>query len=255
MESQDTVLGINAPQPGEVHVWRIAASAKLAEVDRLSRILSDVGSARIKRRPDESTRRALTICWGRAREILAAYLQSSPKDVRLRRDCTGRPALEDETTDLRFSLSHSGSRALLAVTRGLDVGIDIERIRHGVDVLRLAERFFTPAEARHLLERGEKNRLVEFFRLWTRKEALVKLLGLGVPGGLHRYSVLPGADGRLVVEPAGSDAGLPRAERTARDLQAPKGYAAAISVACEEPCIRVFDASLKGLRGTNDTMA
>ena len=136
--------------------------------------------------------------------------------------------------DLRFSLSHSGKRALLAITRGIDVGIDIERIRGDVDVRRLAERFFTPIEARQLPEHGDQARCDEFFRTWARKEALIKALGLGVPSALQRFSVLRQDAGRLVAEPAGGDGDSALAGWTIADLQSPDGYAAAIAVEAEE---------------------
>src|SRR5215472_2261792 len=44
---------------------------------------------------------------------------------------------------IEFNLSHSGSRALLAFTRGREVGVDIEQIRNNLDFEALARRFFS----------------------------------------------------------------------------------------------------------------
>ena len=81
-----------------------------------------------------------------------------------------------------FSLSHGGDFAVLAVgERGTEVGVDVERCdrpwREAV-----ARRFFTGEEQRWLEGSGER-----FFRLWTRKEAVLKCRG----SGLSRLSVFP----------------------------------------------------------------
>ena len=202
------------------------------EVDRLRETLSERECARIKRRPDTSSQQRLAVCWGRTREILAGILDCSPAAVPVCRDPTGRPGLDDPATDLRFSLSHSGEWALLAVAEGVDVGIDIERVREDVDVGRMAKRFFTPAETQQLLAREEKSKRDAFFRTWTRKEALIKALGLGVPGALQQVSALLRPDGDLVIDPQ-------RAGWRIEDLPAPAGYAAALAVAAADVSIRV----------------
>ena len=76
-----------------------------------------------------------------------------------------------------FSLSHSGSMALCAVSdRAL--GCDIEQIRG--DRLRLAARFFHPQEYAWLLALPEEERQEGFFRLWTSKESFIKAIGRGL---------------------------------------------------------------------------
>lgn len=73
----------------------------------------------------------------------------------------GKPYLEG--TPLHFNLSHSGKLLAVAVS-DLEVGIDVqERTEKGYPFLRMR---LTPAE-----------REEDFFRLWTAKEAYVKLRG------------------------------------------------------------------------------
>jgi 4'-phosphopantetheinyl transferase len=61
------------------------------------------------------------------RAALAGYLGVDPVAVALRAGRRGKPALAGDSP-LRFSLSHSGALALIAVASGREVGVDVERI-------------------------------------------------------------------------------------------------------------------------------
>jgi 4'-phosphopantetheinyl transferase len=77
-----------------------------------------------------------------------------------------------------LSVSASGTRGLVAVavTQGPRVGIDVERIRARPLGGPLPAAALSPAEL-ELLRRHHSERVVLFFRLWTRKEALMKAAG------------------------------------------------------------------------------
>jgi 4'-phosphopantetheinyl transferase len=94
----------------------------------------------------------------------------------------------DIPLDVRFSLSHAGERALLAVTSGRHVGIDIEQERP-LDALELARRFFSAKEITALQALAPAERASAFFRCWTRKEAFVKALGTGLRFPLDSFEV------------------------------------------------------------------
>jgi 4'-phosphopantetheinyl transferase len=75
---------------------------------------------------------------------------------------------------LEFSLSHSGDLTVVAVARGVAVGVDVERIvdEAGVDSL-----------ARGVLSGGEElgaERARDLTAYWTRKEAVLKTTGDGL---------------------------------------------------------------------------
>jgi 4'-phosphopantetheinyl transferase len=83
---------------------------------------------------------------------------------------------------LEFNLSHSHGRAIVSVALDVAVGADIERIRPMPDCLAVAGRFFPPAEAEALLSTSADRRETEFFRRWTRIEAMLKARGVGLLG-------------------------------------------------------------------------
>lgn len=88
-------------------------------------------------------------------------------------------------SDIHFSLSHSGKYALCAVS-DTEVGADVQKYEDRARVFDIAKKYFTAAEYEYLKTRSE----AEFFRLWTRKESLLKALGTGISGGLSQYEIL-----------------------------------------------------------------
>ena len=93
--------------------------------------------------------------------------------VREERTANNKPYFKDYP-DIRFSISHSGDLAVLAMT-DTEVGIDIEEIK---------ERNFQPIVNRQFTD-GEKSEAVDltgFLKVWTKKEAYLKLTGDGLSG-------------------------------------------------------------------------
>ncbi len=178
------------------------------------------------------------------RRILAAYSGLPLDQVELRYvGPRKRPTLPVEPPiDLSFNLSHSGLWALLAVTRYACVGVDIEQIRAGVRIDRLAQRFFSDVEVTALRSIADEALETAFFRTWVRKEAYLKAVGagVGVPAGLGRFSVSIGADEPPAVlstdlEPGGVSA------FSLYDLDVPEGYAGALAVEGTGHRIRYMD--------------
>ncbi len=126
------------------------------------------------------------------RRLLGAYLGTPREDIVLTDTAHGRPELGGAHRGaLRFNWSHSGGRALVAIARSVQPGIDLEhRMRRGArDVLALAQRFFAPQEALALGAMPPERRGLAFLRFWTIKEAALKAEGRGLAYGLHRVVV------------------------------------------------------------------
>ena len=90
---------------------------------------------------------------------------------------------------IRFNVSHSHGIALYAVTRGREVGIDLERIRSDLAVAEIAERFFSRREIAMLRTLPIEAQRQAFFRCWTRKEAYIKARGEGLSLPLDQFDV------------------------------------------------------------------
>lgn len=163
------------------------------------------------------------------RSLLAGYLGTDPADVAFNQLPLGKPLLNrsDEPSGLHFNLAHSGALTLAAVSRE-EVGIDIERVRPVALLTQLAQRHMTPREQEALASLAGDERLAMFYRLWTRKEACVKLVGIGLQGALDGAEVKPQDEWHGMVElPASWNA--PWREAWVSEIAAPAGYIAAVA--------------------------
>ena len=106
----------------------------------------------------------------------------------------GKPFLIN-LPDLHFSLSHTGSEVALVFSRS-PVGFDMEKSDRRTDFLSLAKRFFTAAELAAIVAAGMDSGS-SFLELWTAKEAILKLEGTGISGGLDRARILSESEGCL----------------------------------------------------------
>jgi 4'-phosphopantetheinyl transferase len=148
-------------KPGELHVW----------VVRLDRPHALPPTADESERAARFRFPAKQLEYLRSHAALRAILGSSNFAV----SDKGKPYLPDSPS-LKFNLSHSGERALVAVALDVEVGVDVEKIRPMPGWQQIAERFFPPSEAAALeAEAG-------FFPCWTRIEAVLKARGVGLYG-------------------------------------------------------------------------
>ncbi|HKY70431.1 MAG TPA: 4'-phosphopantetheinyl transferase superfamily protein [Nitrospira sp.] len=176
------VSPVMLPSEG-VDVWSCSLEGGETVVKRCHDWLSEeeqVRAARFVRAEDQIR---FTLAHGGLRFILGRYEIAEPAALRFRAGATGKPALLDRQGDpagLRFNLSHSHGRMLVAVARGRDVGIDLEQIRDTLEPLKLAERFYTAQEYDSIAGRPTSDQALQFYRLWVAKEAFLKAQGTGI---------------------------------------------------------------------------
>jgi 4'-phosphopantetheinyl transferase len=147
------------------------------------------------------------IRWTRARSslrvILSRYAGDDPVRLAFVYGEHGKPALLPFSA-IQFNLSHAGDWAMVAVTRSIPVGVDIERIRTNVDMAPLLHRL------------GETNlpeQTQQLYQVWTRREARSKAAG-----------------GALFDKPSDNIYAI--------DVTAPAGYAASVALVGFEPDVR-----------------
>jgi 4'-phosphopantetheinyl transferase len=151
-------------------------------------LLNDDERARADRliHPDLGAR--FTLARAALRRVLGAVTGRDPASLTFTSGPHGKPHLAG--TAPPFNLSHSGNLAILAVSPGPEVGIDIERIDPRRATADLAARFFSPAENVALAATPEgEPRTAAFFRIWSRKEAVIKALGEGLTCPLASFDV------------------------------------------------------------------
>ncbi|WP_246787687.1 4'-phosphopantetheinyl transferase superfamily protein [Bradyrhizobium sp. CCBAU 53421] len=130
----------------------------------------------------ERDRRRFIVSRGQLRQILACRLGISPSDVELEYGKLGKPRLSHRmpSRDLRFSVSRSGDMAVVALSTGQEVGVDIEAILPVPEADEIAALCFSASDYESYAALGPDERVEGFFRRWTRLEAISKGLGCGL---------------------------------------------------------------------------
>jgi len=184
----------------EVHVWRVPLDESRAAL--LRPLLAPDECARADRFHFSRDRHRFIVARGSLRIILGGYLKQEPAQLSFSYSQYGKPALADETdgSRLSFNLSHANELALIAVTQGRGLGVDIEFIRPEFASEEIAERFFSDHEVAALRALPEKAQSEAFFNCWTRKEAYIKAIGEGMSMPLNQFhvSLEPGSPARLL---------------------------------------------------------
>jgi 4'-phosphopantetheinyl transferase len=167
----------------EVRVW--TCRTHQARLDACRALLPPEEIARAGRRRREEDRAEAIVVAAFLRAALARETGEAPRALRFRTDCRwcgdpghGKPALAGRDGDgVSFSLSHTAGLALLAVG-AREVGADVER-RVDWDVRPAARLALTPAENARVAK-APAGGVDDFLELWTRKEAYLKGIGLGM---------------------------------------------------------------------------
>jgi len=132
------------------------------------------------------------VCFRTAlRRILGRYLAVDPLDLVMGYGRHGKPFLVRPETSLSFNLAHSADRGLLALGEGMDLGVDLERVRPFPRAEAIARRQLGDGVADRLARLPESARTETFFEQWTLMEARAKAGGGGVFAPLdHSYETL-----------------------------------------------------------------
>src|SRR5437588_9378587 len=160
------------PRSGEVFALLVDLRAARERLGELTAGFTDRERERAASFATDEWRNRWSAARGTLREVLGRALDIPPAEVVLRYRPHGKPELDPSCArlagELRFNLSHSGERALIALSR-VEVGADVEWLkkRRTDDIAR---RFFTPGEQQRLFALPQGQREQAFFRLWTCKE-------------------------------------------------------------------------------------
>lgn len=216
---------LKRPAAGSVHVWQIDLRDMGADAVSLLDA-AEIGRAQRFVYAHDWRRYVAAHAW--LRRILGAYMGVAPQDLRLAIGAHGKPMLAQQHLhdgpQLHFNMSHSKDLALIAVTSGLEVGVDIEAIRGDLPGPDLAVGVLTSSELDALDKCDPENLAATFVGCWTRKEACLKALGVGL--GLEPRNLCVGLPAqRMTLQRGDGEDPVDLAP-----LPCPHGYAAALAV-------------------------
>jgi 4'-phosphopantetheinyl transferase len=193
--------------------------------------------------PADQARCAVTR--GVLRTLLGHYLQLPGTAITFSANEYGKPATDGE---IKFNVAHSGDYALLAFTRGIEVGVDVERMSGDRVVGDLPRRVLSPREYERFAALAENERVPTFFQIWTLKEAVLKAIGSGLSIAPECVEVAFHPDEPRLLSCSAREID-DVSEWTVRSVSiGDVGYAAAVAVRMKMPVIQVKSFTESDLR-------
>jgi len=222
----------------EIHTWAFPTKASNDVVATFERVLVTEETDRASRFHFRHLYESFVIARGALRFLLGRYLNCSPAELRFIYGWRGKPALAS-ASGIQFNMTHSGNLAVIALTLGREIGVDVEQIRPLSDMQHIADRFFCPEEASEIMSLPQTERDRAFFCCWTRKEAYIKATGDGLSTPLNnfRVTVRPNIPARFVHLEHNSNAAK---AWTLHDIQVAARYAAALAYRDAQRPLSVF---------------
>ena len=220
-----------ALRPDEIHAWCASLDQPVSRFQMLSKTLSLDEHFRAERFHFEKDREHFIVSRGILRTILGCYLNVEPSRLRFCYGKHGKPALADifGKATILFNMSDSEKFALYGFSRDGEIGVDIEQICDISEMDQIAERFFSVRENAVFRALPETMKKEAFFNCWTRKEAFIKAIGVGLCSPLDKFdvSMIPGEPAKLLrIE--GDSKGT--AQWSIQELKPAYGFAAAFAI-------------------------
>jgi 4'-phosphopantetheinyl transferase len=195
------LLALSGPlrlEHSRVHVWAFSLEGAPPVLEQCRQYLSPVERQRADRFVFPRDRMHHTVAHGIMRHLLGAYCNAPPESLEFDVSAAGKPRLRvrsSPTDPLQFNLTHSDDRAVLGVSDGRELGVDLEKIR-SIEAVEISRRFFFGSEREAIESAAAQRRESTFYRYWVAKEAVLKAqgIGLGFPLDQFRVEFLPDGD-------------------------------------------------------------
>lgn len=197
----------------------------------LESVLSPAELARAERFRFSADRQRFVIGRGMVRTLLAERLDIPAASVPIVIDRYGRPRVcsPDGSDLIHFSVSHAGDCVVAGLCASHAIGVDVELCREDPALQEMVAETFAAAEQEALAGYSDADWIGAVYSTWTRKEAVVKAIGVGLSMQFTSFEVSVG----LTVQPrviGFSDPRLGAEEWTLYDLELPAGVAGALAV-------------------------
>lgn len=219
-----------------IRVWRIALDDWSALTPARLAWLDPDESARAERFYGTAHAQRWRVAHVALREILGEATNTHPRDLQFVRGPQGKPALAG-VESLAFNLSHAADIAVVAVGGRVALGVDVEHVSDAPDLADLALTHFAEDERASIASLDDAERVRAFYRCWTRKEAVVKALGVGIGYDLQSFSVTVTETPAILLR--GTPPLLDVARWTLVALDLPEPYVGALAIPQPEATVSV----------------
>lgn len=178
------------------HIWeshglklfKIKFANHESEVSHLLKYLSKQEKERANRYHFTKDKNRFTICRALLKILLAKTTNLDVSKVSIEKDENKKPYLSSHP-HLFFNVAHTEGCGLIAISNK-PIGVDIEKINPSFDYSKILEQVFTGIEIAELM--NSEFPLRAFYHQWTRKEAVVKAMGIGITDFIKEVPCLDG---------------------------------------------------------------
>lgn len=184
-------------EPRTLHVWAFTLTGSENFQTWCYSLLQADECERADRYVHAADRTHFTIARAMLRLLLGRYLGSPASTVDLVTTRRSKPRLRCDgcAPPMRFNLTHSHGRAILAASAEHEIGVDLEKIRRDFAVMDISNRYFFGFERDAVQGAAPEQIHAQFFKYWVAKEAVLKAEGTGLGIPLDHFGVCFHADG------------------------------------------------------------
>lgn len=170
-------------------VWRVFVPDFISKINQEKGVLNSEEMARSETFLSDDDRNRYLIGKIYLRKLLANYLNLKPEELQFSVKKFKKPCLVNNPV-LNFNISHSGNYVMFGLSNRWAVGIDIELMNTKDDLYSMLQNTMSSVEA-HAILSSDSPRDV-FYKHWTRKESLLKCIGVGLIDNIKDFNVCDG---------------------------------------------------------------
>jgi 4'-phosphopantetheinyl transferase len=158
-------------------LWRIYIPEHLEKINTDYDLLSEEEKEKSEAYVREEDRNRYILAKIYLKTLLAKYLNVQPEELEFKLSDQNKPILDSHPM-VNFNISHSGDYILIGFANKWSVGVDIELMNTHVDLYNMIINCMSSTEVSVILNSEMPRNM--FYKYWTRKEALLKGIGIGL---------------------------------------------------------------------------
>lgn len=213
----------------EVHIWAVDIDQWKISCNKAEQMLPKSEREKSERFRFEILKTRYINSHYLLRTLLGMYIGIDYFDQEFHINNYGKPFLKNTHAEdsIYFNISNSENVCVFACTKDGDLGVDVEKIHDLPDMDRIVERLFSQEENKIFHSLPEHTKKTSFFKYWTRKEALLKAMGVGLSFPADQINVLSGQADTSIIK---SNAMDEKTDWTFQDIDVFEGFAAALAL-------------------------
>ncbi len=175
----------------ELHIWRTKVHDNIDNLNNYWYLLTQDEQIRAQEFYFVIDKNRYIIARAVLRKLIAGYIGISPKNILFEYTEYGKPSLilPNDNQKLKFNLAHSRDAIIYAITKNIDVGVDIEFVNKDFVIEDIIQHSCSEQEQFLLRNLFKSDKYNLFYELWVAKEAFVKAMGVGLSFDLKQIDI------------------------------------------------------------------